>query len=167
MAELDLVIVGAGAVGAAAARRAGEAGARTLVLELAVPAHDKGSSHGPGRIFRHAYFEHPDYVPLLRHATARFEQLADEEGVELLHRCGVLLMGREDSEVVTRSIDAAAAWNVDIETLDGWSLARRFPVVPTSPRGATSAAFSSATRASSARKKRSPPHSRRRPGAAW
>lgn len=127
MAEWDLVIVGAGAVGAAAARRAGEAGARTLVLELAVPAHDKGSSHGPGRIFRHAYFEHPDYVPLLRHATARFEQLADEEGVELLHRCGVLLMGREDSEVVTRSIDAAAAWNVDIETLDGWSLARRFP----------------------------------------
>jgi len=133
MAEWDLIIVGAGAVGAAAARRAGEAGARTLVLEFAVPGHDKGSSHGPGRIFRHAYFEHPDYVPLLRHATARIEQLEDEEGVELLHRCGVLLMGDERSDVVTRSIDAASRWNVEIETLDGWTLSRRFPWFDLSP----------------------------------
>ena len=128
MADWDLIIVGAGAVGAAAARRAGEAGARTLVLDLDTPAHARGSSHGHGRIFRHAYFEHPDYVPLLRHATARFASLEREEGVPLLHRCGVLLLGDAQSTVLRRSLAAARQWRLDVEALAPPALARRFPM---------------------------------------
>ena len=128
MADWDLIIVGAGAVGAAAARRAGEAGARTLVLDLDTPAHARGSSHGHGRIFRHAYFEHPDYVPLLRHATARFASLEREEGVPLLQRCGVLLLGDAQSTVLRRSLAAARQWRLNVEALDPPALARRFPM---------------------------------------
>ena len=89
----DLIVIGAGAVGSAALRAASEAGARVLGLERFAPAHRRGSSHGLSRIYRHAYFEHPDYVPLLRHSSARFASLERESGTSLRHRCGMLLMG--------------------------------------------------------------------------
>ena len=93
----DVIVLGAGAVGSAALRAASEAGARVLGIEQSAPAHTRGSSHGHSRIFRHAYFEHPDYVPLLRHSTARFASLERQSGAPLLNRCGMLVSGRDDS----------------------------------------------------------------------
>jgi len=123
----DVIVIGAGAVGSAALRAAAEAGARALCLELYAPAHERGSSHGLSRIFRHAYFEHPDYVPLLRHSTARFESLQRESGVALLHRCGMLVTGPHDSTVVRGSLDSGQRWNLAVEALDATALQSRFP----------------------------------------
>ena len=120
-------MVGAGAVGSAALRAASEAGARVLGLEQYAPANQRGSSHGHSRIFRHAYFEHPDYVPLLRHATARFESLERESATPLLHRCGVLLMGPPDSKVVRGSLESARRWQLPVDALDAAALRARFP----------------------------------------
>jgi sarcosine oxidase len=123
----DLVVIGAGAVGSAALRAAGECGAKALCLEQHAPAHERGSSHGLSRIFRHAYFEHPDYVPLLRHSTARFETLERESGVALLHRCGMLVAGPAGSEVVAGSLESGRRWNLAVEALDALALRVRFP----------------------------------------
>jgi sarcosine oxidase len=134
----DLIVIGAGAVGSAALRAAAEAGARVLGLEQHEPAHAGGSSHGHTRIFRHAYFEHADYVPLLRHSTARFESLERESGTPLLHRCGMLLLGTAGSELVDASLAAAARWGLPVEALDEPALAARFPLFNRS-RGACAA----------------------------
>jgi len=123
----DLIVIGAGAVGSAALRAATEAGARVLGLEQYTPANLRGSSHGHSRIFRHAYFEHPDYVPLLRHATARFESLERESGTRLLHRCGMLLMGARATAVVRGSIESARRWGLPLDELDASALRARFP----------------------------------------
>jgi sarcosine oxidase len=123
----DLVVVGVGAVGSAALRCAAEAGARVLGIERHTPANRHGSSHGHSRIFRHAYFEHPDYVPLLRHATSRFESLERESGTAVLHRCGMLLMGGADSAIVNGSISAAQRWALPVDALDAETLRARFP----------------------------------------
>lgn len=123
----DVVVIGLGAVGAAAMRAATERGARVLGLDLSTPAHDRASSHGHCRIFRHAYFEHPDYVPLLRASTKRFESLEREANVPLLHRCGVLLFGERNSTVVARSLAAAERHGLPVEALDRAGLAARFP----------------------------------------
>ena len=127
MGTFDLIVIGAGAVGSAVLRAATEAGARVLGLEQYTPASLHGSSHGHSRIFRHAYFEHPDYVPLLRHATARFESLERESGTRLLHRCGMLLMGARASAVVRGSIDSARRWGLPLDELDASALRARFP----------------------------------------
>jgi len=134
----DLIVIGAGAVGSAALRAASEAGARVLAIEQYTPANRRGSSHGHSRIFRHAYFEHPDYVPLLRHSTARFESLERESGASLLHRCGMLVMGPRDSELVRGSLDSARRWELDVEGLDAAALRSRFPwfAVPDDTSGA-------------------------------
>jgi sarcosine oxidase len=139
MSRWDLIVIGAGAVGSAAGRAAAEAGARTLVLEQYEPAGTRGSSHGHSRIFRHAYFEHPDYVPLLRHSTARFESLERESGVALLHRCGMLVAGPGGSAVVAGSLESARRWDLEVEALDAEALARRWPCLSFPP--GTIAAF--------------------------
>jgi len=123
----DVIVVGGGAVGSAALRAASEAGARSLGLEQTVPANLRGSSHGHSRIFRHAYFEHPDYVPLLRHSTARFESLERETGTSLLHRCGVLIAGPAESGFVRGSLASTHRWDLRVDALDATGLRSRFP----------------------------------------
>jgi len=127
MHRWDLIVIGTGAVGSAALRAAGEAGARVLGIEQFTPANLRGSSHGHSRIFRHAYFEHADYVPLLRHSTARFESLEQASGESLLHRCGVLLMGGPTSGAVRGSLDSAVRWQLAVDALDAEALRTRFP----------------------------------------
>ena len=47
-------------------------------IERFTVAHDQGSSHGLSRIIRLAYWEHPDYVPLLRRAYELWRRLEEE-----------------------------------------------------------------------------------------
>jgi sarcosine oxidase len=138
LSHWDLIVVGVGAVGSAALRAASESGASALGIELHAPAHARGSSHGLSRIFRHAYFEHRDYVPLLRHSTARFESLERESGTRLLHRCGMLVMGPHGSGIAHGSLDSARQWNLPVDELDATELRSRFPwfVVPDDTIGA-------------------------------
>lgn len=127
MKHWDLIVIGLGAVGSATLRSASEAGARVLGLEQFEPANTRGSSHGHSRIFRHAYFEHPDYVPLLRHSTARLESLERESGTALLHRCGMLVAGPPDSRSVRGSLESSRQWGLPVEALEGAALDSRFP----------------------------------------
>lgn len=127
MNRWDVIVIGGGAVGSAALRAASESGARALCLEQYSPAHSRGSSHGHSRIFRHAYFEHPDYVPLLRHSTYRFESLEREAGTSLLNRCGMLAMGSPGSEIVPGCIESARRWDLSVDALDAAALRKRFP----------------------------------------
>ena len=64
----DVIVIGLGGMGSAAAYQLASRGKRVLGLEKRVPAHDEGSSHGRSRIIRQAYFEDPSYEPLLLRA---------------------------------------------------------------------------------------------------
>ena len=66
MSHYDVIVVGTGGVGSAALFHVARRGLRVLGLDQFPGGHDRGSSHGQTRIIRQAYFEHPDYVPLLR-----------------------------------------------------------------------------------------------------
>jgi sarcosine oxidase len=127
MKTLDAIVLGLGGVGAQALRVLGQRGARVVGLERFGRAHDRGSSHGATRVTRHAYFEHPDYVPLLRAATAGFQDLESATGAPLLDACGVVLLGPSGSAVVRASAAAAERWGVPVERLDAAEFRRRFP----------------------------------------
>ena len=66
----DAIVVGLGAMGSAAARALAKRGQRVLGLEAFPRGHALGSSVGLTRVIRLAYFEHADYVPLLKSAWA-------------------------------------------------------------------------------------------------
>ncbi len=133
-APYDVAVLGLGAVGAAALRAAAAAGARAVGLERHGRAHDQGSHHGHTRVFRHAYFEHPDYVPLLLESTAAVERLSEATGAALLHRCGVLIVGPAGSVLVERSAESAARFGLPVEHLDVGGLSARFPAFATDPQ---------------------------------
>ena len=71
----DAIVLGVGGVGSAALFHLAARGARVLGLDRFPPGHDRGSSHGRNRIIRQAYFEHPDYVPLLVRAYQLWDEL--------------------------------------------------------------------------------------------
>src|SRR6478735_7865238 len=133
----DVIIVGLGAMGSATAYHLASAGARVLGLEQFDIPHNLGSSHGASRMIRLAYYEHPDYVPLLRRAYALWEELEEEIGQKLLHIIGGLYMGPPDSEVINGSLGAAQQHGLGHELLSRAELAKAFPqfTVPDDYRG--------------------------------
>ena len=62
----DVIVIGLGAMGSATAYQLASRGVRVLGLEQFDVPHALGSSHGSSRMIRLAYYEHADYVPLLR-----------------------------------------------------------------------------------------------------
>ena len=80
----DLVVVGAGLAGAAAAYAAASRGLNVVVLEAFGPAHRNGSSHGSARIFRRAYPD-PLYVRLTGQAGRALARARGRGGREPAH----------------------------------------------------------------------------------
>ena len=124
---LDVVVVGLGAVGSAALWALAHRGVQVLGIDPQPPCHAQGSSHGHTRVFRHAYFEHPDYVPLLREATATFERWEQAAGVSLLHRAGVLVMGPRGCPGVVGSRLAAQLHDLEVHALGPSDLRAAYP----------------------------------------
>jgi sarcosine oxidase len=132
----DAIVVGLGAMGSAALRSLAGRGLRPLGLERWEPGHDRGSSHGRSRVIRQAYFEHTDYVPLLREAYAGYERLERDAGTRLLVRTGGLFAGDPAGEVVDGSRKAAEIHGIPHEILDARDVARRFPALRIPERSA-------------------------------
>ena len=118
--SFDVIVIGLGGMGSAAAAHLAKRGKRVLGLDQFTPPHDKGSSHGKNRVIRQAYYEDPSYVPLLLRAY----ELWDELG--LLTRTGGLMIGRPESEVVAGSLRSARQHNLPHELLDAAQIRQRF-----------------------------------------
>ena len=86
----DVIVIGCGGVGSAAIYHLARRGAKVLGLDQFPSGHDRGSSHGHTRVIRQAYFEHPDYVPLLQHAYDLWANLEQESSQKLYHQVGLL-----------------------------------------------------------------------------
>ena len=54
----DVLVVGGGVMGAWTAAMAARRGASVVLADQFEPAHDRGSSHGDGRIYRLASLSH-------------------------------------------------------------------------------------------------------------
>jgi sarcosine oxidase len=90
----DVIVIGLGAMGSAAAMHLAKRGARVVGFDQFGPAHDQGSSHGESRLIRQAYFESPAYVPLLKRAYTLWEELEAAAKRPLFMRTGLMLVGR-------------------------------------------------------------------------
>src|SRR5262245_57029333 len=123
----DCIVLGVGGFGSGTLFHLARRGARVLGIERFGVAHDRGSSHGQTRIIRKAYFEHPDYVPLLHRAYELWRELERESGRRLLHQVGLFIAGTPKCESVAGTLLAAKLHSLPIETLDPIEARRRFP----------------------------------------
>jgi sarcosine oxidase len=123
----DVIVVGLGGMGSAAAAQLSARGQRVLGLEQFVSPHDQGSSHGRSRVIRQAYFEDPAYVPLLLRAYELWRELERDSGRQILVITGGLMLGAPDSAVVKGSHRSALQHSLPHELLDAVEIQRRFP----------------------------------------
>ena len=127
----ETIVVGTGGLGSSCLFDLASRGVKVLGLDRFAPGHDRGSSHGDTRIIRQAYFEHPDYVPLLRRAYANWRELEAWSGRDLMQICGLFLAGPTGGEAVAGTRLAAKTHDLEIENVSAADLAKdggaRFP----------------------------------------
>ena len=123
----DAIVIGCGGVGSATLYHLASRGATVLGLDAFPPGHDRGSSHGQTRIIRQAYFEHPDYVPLLKRAYELWAELEAGRPEPLYHETGLLQVGPPDGRVLPGVLASAREHDVAVEALTAEEVEDRFP----------------------------------------
>jgi sarcosine oxidase len=126
--EYDVIVLGLGALGSAAAYWLAKRGARVLGLEQFEFGHARGSSHDWSRIIRLSYFS-PDYVRLAKEAYAAWESLEHDVGERVVFRTGGLDVGPRDGAIpLSNYAESMRACAVPFEELDAADIRKRWPV---------------------------------------
>jgi monomeric sarcosine oxidase len=126
MTTYDVIVLGVGVMGSAAAYHLARAGQRVLALEQFEVDHTNGSSVDASRIFRHAY-DHPAYVALARAAYPLWHALEAETGAHLMQYTGALDWGRPDGKTMSAFKETLEDTGVEHEWLTPAETAKRFP----------------------------------------
>jgi sarcosine oxidase len=123
----DVIVIGLGGMGSAAAYHLAARGKSVLGLEQYRAAHNQGSSHGSSRIIRQAYHENPAYVPLVQRAYELWRKLEQDTGTRLLQITGGLMIGPPGSSVVEGTIRSAQEHRLSYQVFHSAELRQRFP----------------------------------------
>ena len=127
MAAFDVIVVGTGAMGAAACWQLARRGQKVLGLDRYDIPNAMGSSHGVNRIIRLAYFEHPAYVPILRRAFELWRETEQLAGEQLLWITGSLDIGASGSKIVEGALASCRQHGLDHEVLSAADAMARYP----------------------------------------
>jgi sarcosine oxidase len=142
MARFDVIVVGLGAVGSAAAYELAKGGRRVLGIDACEPPHIYGSSHGETRITRAAIGEGPEFSPLAIRSLELWKDAERRTGAKLLVQCGCLSVRGQGMlhgvphffENITR---AAQLYGIPCEMFSsGAEISRRFPAFQVQPSDA-------------------------------
>ncbi|HTB37956.1 MAG TPA: FAD-dependent oxidoreductase, partial [Reyranella sp.] len=79
----DVIVLGLGAMGAAATYQLARRGARVLGIDRYSPPHEFGSTHGDTRITRIACGEGPEYTAFAVRSHQIWRELEAELGMDL------------------------------------------------------------------------------------
>ncbi len=124
--DAEVIVGGLGAHGSSAAYHLASRGASVLGFDRFPRGHTLGSSGGLSRIIRLSYYEHPDYVPLLRRAWTLWRELERDSGETLLTETGGLYAGDPHGELVAGALKSARTHQLEHEVLDAAALRARY-----------------------------------------
>ena len=122
----DAIVIGAGAMGSAAAYYLSRRRQKVLLLEQFELDHRKGSSYGFSRIIRYSY-DRPEYVELAKDNYPLWFSLQDELGETLYVKTGGLDFGPADDDTLQDTIAALKSSQIQHELLSIGEAQRRFP----------------------------------------
>lgn len=122
----DVLVLGGGIIGASTAYALSQQGQHVLLIDRYVPGHEKGSSHGDGRIVRFNYTE-DIYVQMAQLAFPAWDNLSQIVGKPLVQKTGIVEYGPADSEPIRLSEENLAAQNIPYQTLSPQDAREQFP----------------------------------------
>lgn len=115
--HFDYIVIGVGSMGASTCYNLAKAGTSVLGLEQFHVAHEMGAHTGQSRIVRKAYFEHPDYIPLLERAYQNWQEIEAVSGNKIYHQTGLFYSGPQGHVIIENIRSAAKQYNIPL--LDG------------------------------------------------
>ena len=125
----DVAVVGLGAMGAATAWRLSRRGVSVIGFDRYRPPHTLGSTHGRSRIIREAYYEHPQYVPVVQQAYGLWAELETAARVRLFQACGGLMIGTPESRLLAGARASAASHHLAVQEWSAAELRARVPAL--------------------------------------
>jgi sarcosine oxidase len=111
----DYIVIGVGSMGSATCYQLAKRGKSVLGLEQFSTPHELGSHAGESRIIRKAYFEHPDYIPLLIRAYENWAEISKRSGRELYHRTGLLYAAPRGHSLLESIKHAASLYQIPLQ----------------------------------------------------
>lgn len=124
----DVIVLGVGGIGSSACWHLARRGQKVLGLEQFDLGHALASSHGESRLIRQAYFERPDYVPLLRRAYELWDEVEARTRTKLFHKNGLLIVGPDVARSIVHGVKLSAELHgIPIDAMTGAEAQRRFP----------------------------------------
>lgn len=123
----DVIVVGVGSMGAAACYYLSKSGAKVLGIEQFEISHNKGSHSGQSRIIRKAYFEHPDYVPLLEQSYKNWLSIEKELSVRLMEPTGLVYFADSNHDLLQEVRSSANEYGIDIQNFNAQKAMEKFP----------------------------------------
>mmetsp|Transcript_5860 Transcript_5860/g.18349 ORF Transcript_5860/g.18349 Transcript_5860/m.18349 type:complete len:443 (+) Transcript_5860:1201-2529(+) len=128
--SFDLVVVGAGMVGSAAARHAAEAGRKVALVGPGEPTQEAARVYGchadEGRICRRLDVD-PVWAVLAARSMDRYADVEARSGVRFHDACGCLAVGRAGGPYLEGVAATAKGRGLELEALDEAALKTRFP----------------------------------------
>ena len=125
--QFDVIVLGVGSMGSSTCWYLAKRGQKVLGLEQFSTPHENGSHAGQSRIIRKAYFEHPDYVPLLQRAYENWQSIERETGTHIYHRTGIVYFGKKENENIAGVRKSSGLYEIPVEDLDRSQSQQRFP----------------------------------------
>ncbi|MDQ3548509.1 MAG: N-methyl-L-tryptophan oxidase [Chloroflexota bacterium] len=122
----DVIVVGLGAMGSPAVTDLARHGLRVLGLDMFLPGHDQGSSHGHHRMIRRSHWQ-PAFLPLVERSFERWRALEAETGQTIMTLIGEVSMTlpRDGARYHRTGVDES--FGDSREILDAQQLAERYP----------------------------------------
>lgn len=128
-AVYDVIVIGGGTMGTAAAWELGKRGLSGLVLEQFSHIHPYGAHGGRTRVIRHAYAEGPEYVPFVQRADQLWLELEEESGERVLVRSGGLELAAPGHQHARNARASADQHGLPYDWLTPAEGRERFPMV--------------------------------------
>jgi sarcosine oxidase len=136
MPRFDVIVLGLGAVGSAAAYQLARRGKSVLGIDRFDPPHKLGSSHGETRITRVAIGEGVEFSPLALRSHELWREIEAATGARLMVQCGCLVISGHPGKASAHGVDhfldnmqaAAREYAIPHELFDsGAEIRQRFP----------------------------------------
>ncbi|NUR05719.1 MAG: N-methyl-L-tryptophan oxidase [Nocardioidaceae bacterium] len=125
--DAKIAVIGTGSIGSMTLWQLARAGVDAIGFEQYAPGHDQAAAGGESRIFRTAYLEGPQYVPLLLRARELWRELEEETGFDLLTLNGGLMIGHQESEPMRIVLASARNFDLPHRVLGVEEMRREYP----------------------------------------
>ncbi|OLS40119.1 N-methyltryptophan oxidase [Bacillus sp. MRMR6] len=120
-------MIGIGTMGSMAAWQLASKGMSVIGFEQFGIGHDRSAAGGESRLFRTAYKEGAQYVPLLQEAKKLWRQLEEETATTLLTLTGGLTIGNPNDDVILNVQKSIKDYQLDCKLLDYEEAKKKYP----------------------------------------